>query len=101
MAVVKPFNALRFCEKAGPINELVCPPYDIISEEQRQTFLKTNPHNVIRLELPREGEDVYARADDTLRQWLDQGIVATDSTEQFYIYEEAVSYTHLTLPTKA
>lgn len=88
MAVVKPFNALRFCEKAGPINELVCPPYDIISEEQRQTFLKTNPHNVIRLELPREGEDVYARAGDTLRQWLDQGIVATDSTEQFYIYEE-------------
>ena len=34
MANVKPFKALRFTKKAGDIAQLVCPPYDIISEEE-------------------------------------------------------------------
>ena len=57
MAEIQPFRGLRFTEKAGDIGALTCPPYDIISEEQRQAYLQGNPCNVIRLELPREGED--------------------------------------------
>ena len=53
MADIQAFKALRYdLEKAGKIEELTCPPYDIISEEQRQAFLGRNPQNVIRLELP-------------------------------------------------
>lgn len=88
MAVVKPFKGLRFQKSAGPIEELVCPPYDIISEEARKSFLETNPHNVIRLELPKEGEDVYKQAADVLQDWLNEGIVATEDSDKFYIYEE-------------
>lgn len=88
MAIVKPFKGLRFNEKAGNISELVCPPYDIISEKQRQDFLNNNPHNVIRLELPREGEDIYEKAGEVLKEWLESGIVATDEKDTFYIYEE-------------
>ncbi len=89
MAVVKPFHGLRFTQQAGQIQDLVCPPYDIISEEERKELLNTNPHNVIRLELPREGEDVYQKAGEALQEWLQKGILATEKTEQFYIYEEA------------
>lgn len=88
MAIVKPFKGLRFQKSAGPIEELVCPPYDIISEEQRKAFLSTNEHNVIRLELPKEGEDVYKRAGEVLNSWLDNNIVALEDEEKFYIYEE-------------
>lgn len=88
MAIIKPFSALRFTTKAGRIEELCCPPYDIISEDQRQQFLKTNQNNVIRLELPKDGENPYETAGDTLKQWIDQGIVATDSADAIYIYEE-------------
>lgn len=88
MAIVKPFHGLRFTESAGVIDGLVCPPYDIISEEERKAFLTTNPHNVIRLELPREGEDVYAAAGNVLNDWLAEGTIATDAKPQFYIYEE-------------
>ena len=56
MAKIKPFKALRFTEKAGKISELVCPPYDIINEEQRLALISTNEHNLIRLELPRGDE---------------------------------------------
>lgn len=87
MATVKGFRGLRFTEKAGEIGKLCCPPYDIISEEQRQNYLKENPCNVIRLELPR-GEEPYAQAAQTLNSWLEEGILAQDSREGIYIYEE-------------
>ena len=37
MAVVKPFRALRYDESvAGPLETLVAPPYDVITDEQRE-----------------------------------------------------------------
>ncbi len=88
MAIVKPFKGLCFTKNAGVIDQLVCPPYDIISDTERKEFLQTNPHNVIRLELPREGEDVYATAGNVLNDWLDSGVVATEDEPKFYVYEE-------------
>lgn len=87
MAEIKPFRALRFTEKAGDIKTLTCPPYDIISEEQRCAYLETNPHNVIRLELPR-GENPYEEAADVLHLWEEQGILKQDAAPALYIYEE-------------
>ncbi|MBR2177456.1 MAG: DUF1015 domain-containing protein [Clostridia bacterium] len=88
MAKIKPFRGLRFdCEKAGKIEELVCPPYDIISEEQRQAYLKENEHNIIRLELPK-GENPYFEAGLTLDEWLDSGVLKADEKPAVYIYEE-------------
>ena len=88
MAEVKPFRGLRFdCEKAGAIEKLVCPPYDIISEQQRQEYLAENENNIIRLELPK-GEAPYETAGKTLSDWLDRGILRRDDEEAVYIYEE-------------
>ncbi len=87
MAELRPFRALRFTEQAGTIEQVVCPPYDIISEEQRQAYLRRNPHNIIRLELPREGADPYAKAGEVLREWLAQNVLARDDKPAFYIYE--------------
>lgn len=88
MAEIRPFKALRFnTDKAGAIDELVCPPYDIISEEQRVAYLRRNPHNIIRLELPK-GEHPYEQAGETLRRWLDEDILRQDEQEGIYIYEE-------------
>lgn len=87
MAEIKPFRALRFTDKAGNIASLTCPPYDIISEEQRQKFLAENPYNIIRLELPK-GEDPYTQAGKTLESWLDEEILKCDRDPAIYIYEE-------------
>lgn len=87
MAEIKPFRGMRFTDKAGEIQTLTCPPYDIISEDQRQEYLRVNPCNVIRLELPR-GENPYEEAGKTLETWLQEGILRQDSQPGFYIYEE-------------
>ncbi len=87
MAEIRPFRALRFTPAAGKMEELVCPPYDIISESQRQAYLARNPHNIIRLELPRDGADPYKEAGDTLRRWLREGILCQDERPALYVYE--------------
>lgn len=88
MAEIKPFGAMRFTQSAGDISKLCCPPYDIISEQEKQALLEKNQHNIIRLELPEKTEEGYALAGDTLKKWLDSGILETDSTEAIYAYEE-------------
>ncbi len=91
MAEIRAFKALRFdTEKAGAIEELVCPPYDIISEEQRQEYIYRNSNNIIRLELPK-GDEPYKTAGEVLKKWLDRGILKKDSEDAVYIYEEEFS----------
>lgn len=89
MAEIKAFRGMRYdTDKAGKIGELCCPPYDIISEEQRQQYIAQNKHNVIRLELPREGEDVYAHAGEVLDRWREKGLLIHEEKPAIYIYEE-------------
>lgn len=88
MAIIKAYKGLRFnCEKAGKIDELVCPPYDIINDEQREGYIQTNPHNIIRLELPK-GENRYTQASEILESWLNDGILVKEDKPAIYIYEE-------------
>ena len=87
MANIFPFRAWRFSGDAGELSTLVCPPYDIISEEQRKAYLTRNPHNIIRLELPREGADPYAEAGKTVREWCTDGTLVRDNEAAFYVYD--------------
>ena len=91
MAIVKGFKGLRFnTEKSGPIDTVVCPPYDIISEEQRVEYIGENKYNIIRLELPK-GEDCYNNAKRVLDGWLENGVLMREDEDSVYIYEEEFS----------
>ena len=87
MATIFPFRAWRFSEKAGDPATLMCPPYDIISDEQRRAYLQRNEHNIIRLELPREGENPYAEAGNTVRHWCNDGTWVRDDAPALYVYD--------------
>lgn len=88
MAEIKPFRALRYTEKAGDISDCCCPPYDIISAAEREAFLRKNPHNIIKLELPGTEDADYLRAGKTLEEWLENGILKQDESDSIYAYEE-------------
>lgn len=92
MAVIKAFNGMRYnTSVAGEISKLCCPPYDIISENQRLEYIKENEYNVIRLELPKEGENPYANASEILDMWRDKGVLIHEDKPAIYIYEEEFS----------
>lgn len=87
MAEVKAFKALRFTDRAGDISKNVCPPYDIISEEERLGFIETSENNIIRLEKP-VGEDAYENAKKLYLDMSDKGIIDCDEKKGIYVYEE-------------
>ena len=87
MADVKAFGALRFTEKSGDISKNVCPPYDIISEEERLEYIAQSENNIIRLEKP-VGEDAYNKAKALYLDFCKDGILAQDEKAGYYVYEE-------------
>ena len=87
MAVIKAFKGMRYSKDAGEISQLCCPPYDIISDAQRQEFIEQNPNNIIRLELPK-GDEPYKSASEILKMWQDKGVLVKEDKPAIYIYEE-------------
>jgi uncharacterized protein (DUF1015 family) len=81
MAEVKPFRALRYDERvAGPLESLVAPPYDVISAEQRESYLTRSPYTVVRLTLPDDEE----KAAQLLAEWQDEGVLVRDGDPTFW-----------------
>jgi uncharacterized protein (DUF1015 family) len=86
---IKPFKGILFDkEKAGDIASCVCPPYDVITNTG--TYYERNRFNTIRLELPEPNPplDQYDNAKETLKNWLQQGILKFDDKDTVYIYEQ-------------
>jgi uncharacterized protein (DUF1015 family) len=85
MAVVRPFRAVRYDEeKAGPLERLVAPPYDVLDDARRREHLDRSPHNVVHLTLP-ESEQEAARL---WREWLDGGVLVQDEEPAFWSLEQ-------------
>ena len=80
MAEVKPFRAVRYGERAGPLEALVAPPYDVISPEERDELLARDPHNVVHLTLPND----EAEAGRLWADWRGEGILAEDVEPGFW-----------------
>ena len=112
MATVSPFRGWRFNqEKVGDMASVLCPPYDMIDEDIQDTLKSQNQYNVIHLEAG-EGLDwnasakgQYSATSDLFDRWRTEGVLQQDSEPSYYLMRHsfplAVSYTHLTLPTKA
>ena len=85
MAVVKPFRAERYDEQsAGPLEQLVAPPYDVISPEERSEFLARSPYNVVHLTLP----DTEEEAGAAIADWRRRGVLARDEEPAYWFLSQ-------------
>jgi len=81
MADVRPFRAVRYDETvAGPLAEVVAPPYDVISPDEREGFLAKSPHNVVHLTLPAEEAEAGRLWDD----WRAHGVLVDEPEPGFW-----------------
>jgi uncharacterized protein (DUF1015 family) len=94
MADILPFAGLRYAtERVGDLAAVLCPPYDVISEDERGTLEARHPENVVRLELPRGTDDArYAAASRLLASWTAEGILRPEGQDAFYLYEQQFTY---------
>lgn len=95
MAAVQAFQAWRYdVGQVGDLTDVVCPPYDVINEEQQNELYKKHPCNVIRLELNRDEagdaspDDKYIRAARYFRQWQQEGVLIQEHENALYVYHQ-------------
>ncbi len=99
MAIIAPFRGLRFNpDKIKRLEDVVTPPYDVISEEDGAKFLEKNPYNMIQLDLRSTSSDTqndsgkYRKAKNLFDSWQDEQVLIRDDHDAIYLYH--IDYVH-------
>jgi uncharacterized protein (DUF1015 family) len=88
-----PFRGVRYAQQnVTGLAEVTSPPYDVIGQDSAQHLRDADPHNVVRLILPRQvpgqpGAE-YQEAAQLLAAWLAEGILATEDQPALYLYQQ-------------
>jgi len=109
-----PFRGLRYAQdRVTGLAEVTSPPYDVIAHDTEDHLLASDPHNIVRLILPRRdvhnpqaagngahaepacAGPAYADAARLLRDWQDDGILVPDPVPALYVYEQALPGHHV------
>jgi uncharacterized protein (DUF1015 family) len=67
-----------------PLDALVAPPYDVISDEQRTEYLARSPYNVVHLTLPDSEEQAAA----DLVDWRANGVLVEDEPRYWWVAQD-------------
>ncbi len=104
MAKIEPFRGIRYT--AQDVSELIAPPYDVLSEQDKAALLAREDHNIVAVDLPHvppktAGPDqVYQQAAGELTRWLDIRTMRHDPKPALYIYHQTYVYGGKTLTRK-
>jgi len=91
MAEIKAFKGLLYNSDKVKIESVISPPYDIISEEEREYLYNLSPYNVIRLIL-NNSDSPYKEARRILDAWIKEKILVADETESIYLCRQMFDY---------
>src|SRR4051795_6668463 len=87
MPTVQPFRALRYDGAVvGPLDALVAPPYDVISDSERRAYLARSPYNVVHLTLP----DSEEQAGHDLTNWREHGVLMHAPESYWWVVQDYV-----------
>lgn len=86
MAIIRPFRGVRYNPAVvGDLQQVISPPYDVISPEQQTLLHLRSPYNAVHLDLNRASER-YAVAARTFSTWLEQGVLLQEEEPALYFY---------------
>jgi uncharacterized protein (DUF1015 family) len=78
------FRALRYAPFLN-LDDVTAPPYDVISETDRDALCARHPNNIAHIDMP-TGVDAYDVAGKTLRQWMTSGVLVLDNVPSLTLY---------------
>jgi uncharacterized protein (DUF1015 family) len=85
----EPFTGLRY-DPSIPLDDVVAPPYDVVTPEERTKLASRHRANSIHVELPVDealsGLDRYQAAARLLGSWVEEGLVRRDEAPSMYAY---------------
>lgn len=99
MPKVSPFKGLLYNRERVSGNDVIAPPYDVISPEYKDVLYNKSPYNIVRIDFGKEmpGDatvnNKYTRAKTLLEEWICEGILVRDVQPAFYACE--MDYTNM------
>jgi uncharacterized protein (DUF1015 family) len=96
MAII-PFSGILYNVSRVSMEDVIAPPYDVITPEYREALYMQSPYNIVRIDFGKEKPDdseaqnKYSRARGYLDEWMREGILIRDEKPSFYAYEMAYS----------
>jgi uncharacterized protein (DUF1015 family) len=85
MADVRPLRTLRYEPgAAGPLEDVIAPPYDVIDDELRAELVGRSPHNVVEIDLP----ESYESAAETLAEWRERGVLKQEDEPAIWVLRQ-------------
>jgi uncharacterized protein (DUF1015 family) len=85
VADIQPLRTLRYdTSVAGPLGDLIAPPYDVIDDAMRAELAARIPHNVVVLDLP----ESYEGAAEALAGWREQGVLVEEDQPAMWVLRQ-------------
>jgi len=83
----EPFYALRYADN-GNLGVYCAPPYDVLSDDDRQQLATQSVHNIVHIDLPVAAppSDAYANASHLLQSWITDGVLQRDEQPSLTLY---------------
>ncbi len=86
-------HAVTFAAR-GDLSTRIAPPYDVLDEGPKRQLLARDGHNIVAIDLPVTPpktvgpDEAYQQAGETLRQWLEEGVLARLDRPAVVAYEQ-------------
>jgi len=90
---ILPFRGVLYNPSKVTGDDVVAPPYDIISPDLKDLLYQRSPFNIVRVDFGKDfpddspGNDRYTRATVYLKEWLRDSVLISDDRPCFYGYE--------------
>ena len=95
MAKIRPFSA--YMPKLGMEDKIAALPYDVYNREEAVEVVNKNPDSFLRIdraetnfgpEVDTYADEVYAKADSLIKEWIADGRFVKSKSPCFYLYQE-------------
>lgn len=97
MAKIIPFRGILYNVSKVSMEDVMAPPYDIITPEYREALYMQSSYNIVKIDFGKEEtgdnetENKYTRARGYLDAWIKEGMFIRSEKPSLYVYE--MSYT--------
>jgi len=95
---IRPFRGWRYLGSNGDVSPFIAPPYDILTQADKDRLLRRSDRNIVAVDLPHVPPNdlgppsKYDQAAQQLRQWMRQGVLVQEEAPAVYAYEQTYAW---------
>ncbi len=93
---IRPFKGLHY--PRGDVSNVIAPPYDVLTQAEKDALLAKDPHNIVAVDLPHMPPkdlgpiEAYKVAAGRLVEWQMTGAIDQDETPSLYAYQQTFTW---------